>query len=112
MQHKLSLSAPITMFCAALILSGCMVGPNYQPPSMAVPKNWRVLEVVELNQAQIQVSDAAAIDHAWWRQFNDPVLEKLINKARIQNLDIKQAITRVAAARALYGGSAAGLVPA
>ena len=79
---------------------------------MAVPKNWRVLEVVELNQAQIQVSDAAAIDHAWWRQFNDPVLEKLINKARIQNLDIKQAITRVAAARALYGGSAAGLVPA
>ncbi|MDL5511127.1 TolC family protein [Arenibacter sp. M-2] len=37
----------------------------------------------------------------WWSEFNDPVLDTLIEKARRHNLDINSAIANLFAARAL-----------
>ncbi len=38
----------------------------------------------------------------WWSEFNDPILDTLIEKARKHNLDINAAIANLYASRALY----------
>lgn len=42
---------------------------------------------------------------AWWREFQDPVLDSLIEKARDRNLDINVAVANFQAARALLEGT-------
>ncbi len=41
----------------------------------------------------------------WWSQFNDPILDTLLNKARKNNKDINQAVANFYAARAGYKSS-------
>ena len=51
-----------------LTLFGCMVGPNYQRPAVETPPSWRFEEK--------EVREVA--NTAWWEQFDDPVLNELI----------------------------------
>lgn len=85
-------------------LAGCEVGPDYQKPETSVPPEW----ASEQSQG---VSDKAEIDQAWWRNFNDPVLAKLIDKAAANNFDLKIAEARIARARAGVASSDAALLP-
>lgn len=73
----------------ALCLSGCVVGPDYQAPKIDAPKQWST------------PSNAATSKQlaTWWTQFNDPILNELINHAVQSNLDLKQATERIRAAR-------------
>ncbi|WP_268223099.1 TolC family protein [Sinomicrobium oceani] len=43
----------------------------------------------------------AAIVTAWWSEFNDPVMDTLIERARRHNLDINSAVANFRAARAV-----------
>ncbi|HEX9852162.1 MAG TPA: TolC family protein, partial [Woeseiaceae bacterium] len=55
----------------------------------------------------------AAVDfESWWRTFADPTLDRLIETAREQNLDIRQAAARIAEARAMRDVVAGGYYPA
>jgi outer membrane protein, multidrug efflux system len=75
-------------------LSGCAVGPSYQPPPVAFPAAW----------GQATPPDATAHDldlSAWWRAFNDPMLDGLVDRALAGNLDLRVATARVREARAL-----------
>ena len=47
----------------------------------------------------------------WWRSFNDPVLDKLIQTAYHQNLSLQVAGVRVMAARAILGVAIGELYP-
>jgi multidrug efflux system outer membrane protein len=47
----------------------------------------------------------------WWTAFGDPTLDKLIDEALANNLDLRAAITRVDQARALVLRSQADLFP-
>jgi NodT family efflux transporter outer membrane factor (OMF) lipoprotein len=78
-----------------LTLTGCMVGPNYKKPVLKVNDTWNV------NSPQI--SAQAAADNAWWKAFNDPTLERLIQLAYNQNLSLQVAGLRIMEARALLG---------
>ena len=72
-------------FLLALILSGCMMGPDYRRPAVETPASWRFEE-----------KEAREISNvAWWEQFNDPVLNDLIRTALKENKDIKIATARV-----------------
>ncbi|HLF97194.1 MAG TPA: efflux transporter outer membrane subunit [Methylococcaceae bacterium] len=79
----------LRVFAAALLVAGCAVGPDYQPPQIKVPEHWAESHAV-----------AAAGEAAWWKTFGDPLLEKLIQEAAAGNLDYRQALDRIAAARA------------
>ncbi|MBI5967856.1 MAG: efflux transporter outer membrane subunit, partial [Deltaproteobacteria bacterium] len=68
-----------------LTLFGCMIGPNYQRPSVETPPSWRFEE----KEAK-EVSNTA-----WWEQFDDPVLNGLIQTALKENKDLKIAAVRV-----------------
>jgi NodT family efflux transporter outer membrane factor (OMF) lipoprotein len=47
----------------------------------------------------------------WWRVFNDPVLDRLIESAYEQNLSLREAGARVLAARALHDFAVGNLFP-
>jgi multidrug efflux system outer membrane protein len=55
-------------------------------------------------------SDAPA-DVAWWERFRDPVLSELVQRAAIENRDVKMAAQRVRAARAGEKISRSWLLP-
>lgn len=84
---------------------GCTVGPDYRRPEVPVPPNWRQGE-------QPGVSPGVVAVAAWWRTFQDPVLDRLVQRAVAANLDLKIATARVREARARRGVTAADRVPA
>jgi multidrug efflux system outer membrane protein len=94
----------------AFLLAGCMVGPNYVRPVVDVP-------------AAFRYEDRDAKETAntpWWTQFQDPVLDALIDEALANNKNVKIAVANIEQSAALlmqarsplfpqigYGGSAA-----
>jgi NodT family efflux transporter outer membrane factor (OMF) lipoprotein len=89
----------------ALLLDGCTVGPDYHPPtSQNVPKKWSE----PLAGGETSQPDAAS---TWWKNFHDPELDSLINRAVASNLDLKIAEARVRQARAQYGVAVADFLP-
>ena len=94
--------------CVIFALSGCTVGPDYEKPKIDVSKNWS-----ETNINKTKVEDVASKEKSveWWKEFKDPLLNKLITKAKSQNLTLKEAKARVREARALSHGADAELFP-
>jgi NodT family efflux transporter outer membrane factor (OMF) lipoprotein len=88
-----------------LFLSGCAkVGPDFVRPETNILPNWI--------EAQDRRIDGGAVDpHAWWRVFDDPVLNRLIDTAYRQNLSLRIAGVRVLEARAQLGIAIGGLFP-
>ena len=75
-----------------LLVAGCTVGPNYERPSTAV-----LVSFAEPNaSAQSSDTDLAT----WWRSFGDPELDRLVDRAVAQNLDVVSAAARIREARA------------
>lgn len=86
-------------------MSGCaMVGPDFQTPEVAVREAW-------LDAADSAVEAGSADNSEWWKYFNDPTLDTLIQKAYDQNLSLQRAGLRVYEARALLGLAAGNLYP-
>jgi NodT family efflux transporter outer membrane factor (OMF) lipoprotein len=50
-------------------------------------------------------------EEAWWRSFGDPTLTSLIERATRSNLDVREAVLRIAEARAQRDVAAAPLWP-
>ena len=53
-----------------------------------------------------------AADASWWQSYGDPQLNTLVDKALAQNLDLRAAEQRIAAARAVAANSRSALLPA
>lgn len=84
-------------------LAGCVVGPQYRQPPLpaaALP--------VTGNPARY---DLGQIEVQWWKQFNDPVLDGLVARSLEGNQDLKAALARWRAARALRDEIAYDRVP-
>ncbi|HTG80983.1 MAG TPA: hypothetical protein VL949_03510, partial [Geobacteraceae bacterium] len=80
----------------AMTTSGCMVGPDYRRPDVAVSSSW-----IESGDGRVKSESADYRD--WWRTFNDPVLDRLIERAYRENLTLRIAGIRVLEARAQLG---------
>ncbi len=85
-------------------LAGCTVGPDFHRPKTAVSANWQ-------ETRDPRVSTGSSTYRAWWQAFNDPVLDRLIERAYRQNLTLRQAGVRVLQARAQLGLAAGELFP-
>jgi len=86
-------------------LGGCAVGPSYVAPTIAAPRAFMGEAAVAARQA------APAPVDSWWRGFKDPVLDKMVDRALTQNLDLAQAAARVTQVRAGLGAATAALLP-
>ncbi len=103
--HALHLFELFALLSAvSMLFSGCMVGPDYQPPSADETAQLQANQYPELRYEQTDLS-------RWWNIFNDPQLSSLIDRARQNNLDIKGALARVKEARAVLGIASSDLYP-
>ncbi|MCB1061435.1 MAG: efflux transporter outer membrane subunit [Verrucomicrobiae bacterium] len=97
MKHECIWRLPALSVMMAAVLSGCVtVGVDYQKPDAEVPDAWTRALTKDLNGSK------SSLEH-WWKGFNDPVLNQLIDRARESNPDIVAATERVTEARALRG---------
>jgi multidrug efflux system outer membrane protein len=78
---------------AVLGVSGCAVGPHYKAPQPAA---------VAFHAADPQLVTEAPFDPRWWKQFEDPVLDALIQKSLAANTSIRVARARLAESRAVF----------
>jgi multidrug efflux system outer membrane protein len=78
---------------AALVLSGCAVGPDYRRPEVAVPSDFR-------GATPEAAQDARSFGNLeWWKVFQDEQLQTLIRTALEQNYDLRVAAARILQAR-------------
>jgi len=80
------------------------VGPTYLRPVAPVEHEW-------IDADDPQVRSASAVESQWWRQFNDPVLDRLVLQAYEQNLALREVGFRVLASRAAYNITVGGFFP-
>ncbi|MGR5140490.1 TolC family protein [Photobacterium sp. DNB23_23_1] len=78
-----------------LVTSGCTVlGPKFEGVAPAtLPTSW---STSDLEQSKNKTA-------RWWQQFDDPVLNELVEKASQQNLDLEAAGLRILQARTAVG---------
>jgi len=83
----------------AALLASCTVGPQFHPPSPQTPPTWGA-SASPLAAGQASQFTAKSADEAWWASFDDAELTSLIARAAGANLDARQAVARIAEARA------------
>ncbi|HBI09491.1 MAG TPA: RND transporter, partial [Franconibacter pulveris] len=82
----------------ALLAAGCAVGPEYQGAKPVTPGAFG--ETTRQNQAGVASrARSTAPDPRWWRAFNSPQLDSLIERAIAGNLSLQQTVLRIAGAR-------------
>jgi multidrug efflux system outer membrane protein len=86
-----------------LLLAGCAVGPRYTAPTTPPI-------AIAAPERALFASDAVQRD--WWRQFDDPQLDALIERALAANHDIRIAEARLREARALQAEAGLDRLPA
>lgn len=93
----------VVLLALVAVLAGCAtVGPDYKAPApVQLPAQWS-----EEDAATQSLAVAA-----WWRLFNDPVLNQLIERGAGQNLSVAAAGLRIVQARAALGISDALIFP-
>src|SRR6266436_5915257 len=80
---------------AFIWLSGCAVGPDYEPPAVAVPAAFATSSLTPA----VASAPTAADFVRWWQVLHDPQLNALIERAIVSNPDIEIMLTRVQEAR-------------
>lgn len=94
--------APLVLIIlSVLIAAGCAIGPDYNRPVMDIPQAFRFD-----GEGSREVADSE-----WWKQFNDPVLEKLIVEALANNKSVKIAAANVNRASGMLMTTRSGLFP-
>jgi NodT family efflux transporter outer membrane factor (OMF) lipoprotein len=96
----------LILTASASVLAACAaVGPDHAPP--AVPATAQD-HFVSSNFGAVATSDAR---DDWWRLYNDPVLDGLVQQALAANKDIAVATANIAIARANLRGAKSERLP-
>ncbi|MDH1628783.1 TolC family protein [Pseudomonas mosselii] len=83
----------LTPSLLALALAACAVGPDYKTPDTAPAKLDSGLEA--------KAFDRSRFESVWWKQFDDPVLNQLVQASLDGNRDLRVAFARLKAARSI-----------
>jgi outer membrane protein TolC len=85
----------------ALLASGCAIAPQPAPGStVQIPAGWRT-----------RVGPSAAVEARWWKAFDDPALNALVDLALTRNVDLRMAGARVKEYQARVRIAAGGQTP-
>lgn len=84
----------LSLVIIPVVISGCVVGPDYVKPDIVTPDTWHteLMKGIEDGQADFQ---------NWWKVFNDPVLDSLIQRAADNNYNLQKAVAKIEESRAL-----------
>ena len=95
----------IPALLGATALTACAAGPNYQVPAPVVSGQGAFVS------AEPAVAVAEAPPGDWWRLFDDPALDGLVQEALAANKDIAIAAANLARVRAVLSETRGGLLP-
>jgi len=98
--HKYSFTYALFL---ALALSACSLAPEFRRPQMVVPDGWSKVSGVG-TAAQQETS-------AYWQKLGSEELNRLVNVALAQNLDLEAALHRIEQARAQAKIAGSALYP-
>ena len=87
------------VFLLALAAAGCSTQPAYERPPVELPSAWK------------ESAPRYAEDGRWWRIYEDPQLEALVDESFAKNSDLVIAAARVDEARAFVGEAESGFYP-
>ncbi len=88
-----------------VLVSGCTkLGPDFVKPDVPETNQW-------LESEDSAISNEPAGNRDWWKVFNDPALDALIETAYEQNLTLQIAGLRILEARAQLGIAVGNLYP-
>jgi len=96
------LASVALLVCAGF--SGCKVGPNYRAPSSLLNDHWTL-------EGHPRLQGDPANHSMWWKHFNDPVLDFLVDQAATQNLTLREAGSRIMESRARRDAVIGNLFP-
>lgn len=89
-----------SLTAAAALLSGCLLGPDYKRPALPTPPAFD-------NDFELQQTGEAF----WWRGFQDPTLNALVETALKRNIEIASAIRQFEALNAGVRAAQSDLFP-
>jgi len=86
----------LSLCLLALIVAGCTpIGPDYERPAIDFPDNWKALPSANPKLW----TQAAPADDApkapWWKAFQDPVLDQLIETSLANNNTLRASLARL-----------------
>ncbi|MBW2177287.1 MAG: TolC family protein, partial [Deltaproteobacteria bacterium] len=93
----------VILLFMSLMISGCMLGPDFKKPDLTEPETFRFAETVKEIEEDVNLK--------WWELFSDPILASLVHTALQNNLDVRIAVSRIEEARATLGFTKADLYP-
>jgi NodT family efflux transporter outer membrane factor (OMF) lipoprotein len=99
---------------AALLMSGCIVGPKYhQPAATAQPPapGYKELPTADSGPWKVAEPQDQMLHGKWWEVYNDPELNSLEDQLNINNQNIKVAFENFMAARTLIAQAHSQLYP-
>lgn len=88
----------------AIGFCSCAAPGDKWKDTVAIPSGWQAKPEDE------KPLDTAAIKQ-WWKRFNDPVLDAVIDQALVASPDIQTALSRIAQSRGERSVQIAGLLP-
>src|SRR5882757_9455890 len=88
----------------ALLLSACVVGPNYQRPASPTAAAGSFV-------TPAPATAATPLPDHWWRLYDDPALDRLVTEALAHNTDIRVAAASLARARAVLSEQRGARLP-
>jgi outer membrane protein, multidrug efflux system len=91
---------------AATLLAGCMLGPDYQRPTLPLPAQHRDAEPPAPGREAFSLADLQ-----WFQLFQDEALQSLVYTALQQNYDVRIAVGRILEAQAQLGITRSFLFP-
>src|SRR5579864_3113542 len=100
--------APLAPLLACVLmlglLSGCSLVPAYRRPDTPMAMSWS-------GAAQASLADTVPVRSGWWRAYQDPALNALVERSLQHNFSLASAIASVAAASANAEKAGAPLYP-
>lgn len=100
---KLSRALPLLpLLPLAVTLNGCMnVGPNYSLPKQALIN--APLANAPIEGADAKLTSRQNVPAVWWKLYDDPVLNSLVDEALQSNTDLRVAAANLARSREALG---------
>ena len=99
----------ISVGAVLVLLSGCVVGPDYQQMTPSTLSNH--FKANSTDDLSLVASTPEIPVDQWWQSFADPTLNALVSKAMNQSLDLHAAYERIVEARASYRLQTGRLLP-
>ena len=97
------LPSAMVFLASSLLLGGCAVGPDYRgAPATPADSVSFTLPDTSTVQANTWSPENAAAQDRWWQQFNDPILNELMQRGIAENNNLEAALARLAAAESTF----------